>query len=1061
MKHKFTKLLAAALATVMILATFVAIIPVSATTATAPTLVVENGIAALNWNYGYVGSDLNKYNYVNKVKVNTANTSTYRYTDVFTVPKAGTTLTWCDPAGASVANTAYLVSSWKYENGEWVIDLDAANIRGDGANTRGITLYYATDKVATYTYTTKTDNEQLRLCTYGTTGSDVMPEVRVGTSNTTTEGVLNELIWFPGYTGSATHATVAFRNAIAHCEGAYTYSAPILIPKAGTTISFTDSASYFASAAANVFTIWEPVKDGNFAARFGYAGDCTAIYTDSGSARTYYYTTSYDNEYVSVCYRSDASKGTLPASFPTVTLTENSDKDRLLSMSYYDAAYYELIRDVKWNKGYIGSDTNSASRNTIKKDAPGYHYSDVFTVYGKGSLVMFTDIKGTYASGSAYAIASFASNDNTATTVDTTAANVRGDDATHYFTNPDGSRTYYYYTTKDIEYLRVSLRSDGTNRGALNPSSDSAFVPPCVYAITSATLDTTVTGSSEVYTLPRLNPTIGKYTDLFAGKEMVIIGDSYFAGNGINRNLVWPQRFADLYGMNFTNYGVNGSTISSYVTTNNPMVDRYQSMTGGITTDLVLFEGGRNDYNQKAPIGSPTDTTPNTFYGALHVMINGLLEKYPNALIVCLNPWELTGVSGNNANSAGHTSNDYAAAFCNYVNQFGNPRVQMLNTNDPTLIPVYIREQAFRDAYAQTTTDISHMNAFGMAHILPYFEAKLAELMGNFRSTFSITATGAGKNTLNSIVDSKMTLPMPENTDGFIGWSGEVNGATVLYPANTEISIPQGTTATFTPMYLSINGGSQTMRLTPGSTGIRFLTEYDLAQYNAITAIPGVTIKHGTLIVPEFYMEALGGKLTFDSLQETGKLHLDVPSAGWYQTTATTGLIAGSIANIYANHYTLPYVAQGYATVTFSNGTSATFYAKNASATATTVYGLATDASNDRSPTQSDVYCYEMPDGSFSPYTTAQHEILNSFNACVLEIVEGNGVLGLEILQKGSITYVMTYDEENEELVITTSNGTPITGGTITSVTIAGYARTFRIEDGKLLVAFSNYTNLY
>ena len=55
--------------------------------------------------------------------------------------------------------------------------------------------------------------------------------------------------------------------------------------------------------------------------------------------------------------------------------------------------------------------------------------------------------------------------------------------------------------------------------------------------------------------------------------------------------------------------------------------------------DIVVIFGGTNDYGHgDAPIGSPSDRTPDTFYGALHTLYTSLIEKYPEAVIVILTP---------------------------------------------------------------------------------------------------------------------------------------------------------------------------------------------------------------------------------------------------------------------------------------------------------------------------------------------------------------------------------------------------------------------------------------
>ncbi len=55
--------------------------------------------------------------------------------------------------------------------------------------------------------------------------------------------------------------------------------------------------------------------------------------------------------------------------------------------------------------------------------------------------------------------------------------------------------------------------------------------------------------------------------------------------------------------------------------------------------DAVVVFGGTNDYGHgDAPIGSPTDTTPSSFWGACHTLMRSLIERYPGKPIVILTP---------------------------------------------------------------------------------------------------------------------------------------------------------------------------------------------------------------------------------------------------------------------------------------------------------------------------------------------------------------------------------------------------------------------------------------
>lgn len=1091
-KPKFFKKTALFLAVVLLLTSVMAVLPAFAETG-ATEIVTENGIVTnVVWHYGFVGSSVNAYGHTNKIVNNSGGkASSYRYSDILTVPHAGTSISFTDKAFydsknnlvGAVSINAYIISSWKQENGSWVIDLDGTNIAGVGVKSSSIAVYNSSKKEVTYTYTTQKDNEHIRLGCYGTPGSEVCPTVYVGDSAVGSDGTLANTLWFSGYIGSSVHGTVSNRDTIVQGGTGYSYSAPILLKKAGTKISFRvtiggTSITKAASGNAYVFSVWQRDPDNSFRLGYGCPGDDqdhnTAWQTVNGKTYEYFYTSSYDNEYVRLSYYSGAANNKLPETFPTITITENGGGDATLAKAYYDPEYILFTRSVIWNAGYVGSAANGEnSVNTIKDGGTAYKYTNIIPVFGKGSLVMFTDAGG-FASAGAYVFSSFTSENNALTTVDTEGANLDGGNSACYVNNPDGSRTYYYYTTKNVEYLRLSIRSDGANQGTVNKGSTS-FIAPAVYVISSATLNTapgTVSGTF----LPQLTSTLGTYSSLFAGKEMTIIGDSYFAGNGIDKTFVWPKLLADLYGMTFYNQGINGSAISDSsgnTAKYNPMVNRWNQMQGSENTALVLFEGGRNDYNQQTPIGTLGDTTTKTFYGAIDTVIKGLLQKFPNALIVCLNPWQLEGYPNyNKANSAGHTSNDYAEAFCNYVASLDNDRVKMLNTNSTDVVPVYIQDASFRLTYAQTPTDGSHMNIKGMNYMLPYFEKRLAEFMTDYTAMQNagggivFSENGKPMRVMSTAKDTDITVkaPMLQSNDALIGWSGTVGGKDVLLPVGGTLNVKAGESGTLTPKYLHMSSAGNTVRLVSGSEGIRFLTEVNLAEYDALAAIPGVTLTRGTLIVPKFYLDALGNELTLASIAANSKKHLNVVAGAWYDQGTDSALFAGSIANIYENHYTLEYIATGYITVCYSDGTSVTFYADKTPKNGVTIYGLAGAALSDISATRTEFYQYET-EGGYSPYTADQRNFLSKYLGDVLTVTESKSADCGFIATSKNVDrsgYTITIDTDRDLMIIRRTDKTALSAKNITGVFFCGSpAEYFEFRDGAVILSYSEYTKLY
>lgn len=118
-----------------------------------------------------------------------------------------------------------------------------------------------------------------------------------------------------------------------------------------------------------------------------------------------------------------------------------------------------------------------------------------------------------------------------------------------------------------------------------------------------------------------------------------------------------PDEFEDLfvnmirrdYGLaRARNYGAPGTRIarqqegSGFDMFSDTFCDRAQRMDPD--ADVVVVFGGTNDFGHgNAPMGTMNDRRDDTFYGALHVLMRGLIEKYPAAEIVICTPLHRIG----------------------------------------------------------------------------------------------------------------------------------------------------------------------------------------------------------------------------------------------------------------------------------------------------------------------------------------------------------------------------------------------------------------------------------
>ena len=526
--------------------------------------------------------------------------------------------------------------------------------------------------------------------------------------------------WHLGYVGSASNSS--FKEKLNVGGSMYSYSDVINLGPAGSTITFTDDNKNsngdtgFASASAYVFSTWKKVNGTFVIDTTGYkASGSDAKYTDNNGARTYTYTSTKDNECLRLCYRSGQSTSFTPAVFPVVTV--HSFEKPVVELDGEGSVYVPegTALNVKWNIGYVGSSTNpNGYANSIHTSEANYAYTDVIEVAKKGTKLTFVDTKGGATSGNAYTL-SFWKKSDSGWVIDTSKYNIPGG-GQYVITTESYGVLYTYITSEDNECIRFCFRSNGTSNR------------PTIYMIETnerGTLQDVVDAKASLERWVE-EDTARAYFEILRGKTFTVIGDSYMAGNGLDQNLVWPALLAKKYGMAYQNYGVNGSTMSNYVTTNAPMVNRYTNMANN-DPDIVIIEGGRNDYNMNVPLGEVGSTDTKTMRGAARYLISKVQEKYPNALIICLTVWEV----GGNKNAAGNYCSDYGRALLEVCADMG---VYCINAMDRTLTGVNMTSAAFRNQYCMGPDDISHLNFDGMKLVLPVFEQIIAEQYAEFVS---------------------------------------------------------------------------------------------------------------------------------------------------------------------------------------------------------------------------------------------------------------------------------------------------------------------------------------
>ena len=254
----------------------------------------EEKTVDVNWNFGYVGSSTNSGGFVNMINPNGGN---YSYSDVIDMGPAGSTITFADDTSAYASAAAYVISFWTKNGDSYELDLTADNIPGGKGASRS------------YEFVTTEDNQAVRVTYRSEQKADMTPEFE----DIFVDGVKVDVNWNFGY--------VKADGSIVASGSAYSYTDVIIVPKAGSKVTFTDTnknGTAFCSNSAYVFSTW--TKDGeNWVFASGVKGD-GGTYTTNPVV--YSYTSTKDNELVRLCYQSaeTASAPIDPALRPVVTL---------------------------------------------------------------------------------------------------------------------------------------------------------------------------------------------------------------------------------------------------------------------------------------------------------------------------------------------------------------------------------------------------------------------------------------------------------------------------------------------------------------------------------------------------------------------------------------------------------------------------------------------------------------------------------------------------------------------------------------------------------------------
>lgn len=379
--------------------------------------------------------------------------------------------------------------------------------------------------------------------------------------------------------------------------------------------------------------------------------------------------------------------------------------------------------DLNWHFGYVASDKHANTPDQLVENGDRYSYSDVFTVPKAGTTVSFRDDNTNsksdlrFASNSAYVVSSWKEVDGE-WVLDLLGGNIAGSngDLTSLVESElvDGALVYSYTTYSDNEHLRLCFRS----------GQRANFTPEAFPKVTLQYTGEAGTAAEQIEFNRWMQGTRDAYQcEALQGLTVNALGDSYFGGSGLPQDQIWLNLWAKKNGMEMHNYGIGGSTVNS--TGYQPMCIRYANMAAN-DADIVILEGGRNDFNGQCAIGDIDSEDMTTYMGAWNVLIDGVQRKYPNAMIVMISPWNFPYESGKTLQR-----DDYINAMRAVAEKQG---VYFIDASVKKDTGVDMESPYFRRQYCKNENDVSHLNAEGMKLVMPNFDKLIAACYEDFLS---------------------------------------------------------------------------------------------------------------------------------------------------------------------------------------------------------------------------------------------------------------------------------------------------------------------------------------
>lgn len=207
----------------------------------------------------------------------------------------------------------------------------------------------------------------------------------------------------------------------------------------------------------------------------------------------------------------------------------------------------------------------------------------------------------------------------------------------------------------------------------------------------------------------------GSHTNMYpnSGRKMATIGDS------ICKRGWWQKKLQKLTNIAYTDYSENGSCIAKINSSDTTYFsNRVASMDNDF--DMVIVWGGLNDFgynfgsNGGTELGTATDSTVDTFYGALNVLCDALAKKYKRAKIAFVLTTPIATLATMQAHNLQYGGGDQANTKGFYFKQYMDAIKEVCEKYSYPVLDLYNNSGFTQDNITIMTSNITETNPDGL-----------------------------------------------------------------------------------------------------------------------------------------------------------------------------------------------------------------------------------------------------------------------------------------------------------------------------------------------------------